>query len=47
MDADISRYSGRPVVFGDTHTGRHLMVVFEVIDESTAYPVTAYEARRR
>ena len=47
MDADISRSSGRPVVFGDTHTGRHLMVVFEVIDESTVYPVTAYEVRRR
>ena len=46
-DADISRTSGRPVVFGDTHTGRHLMVVFEVIDESTAYPVTAYEVRRK
>ena len=46
-DADISRSSGRPVVFGDTHTGRHLMVVFEVIDESTAYPVTAYEVRRK
>ena len=46
-DADISRTSGRPVVFGDTHTGRHLMVVFEVIDESTAYPVTAYEVPKR
>ena len=46
-DADISRSSGRPVVFGDTHTGRHLMVVFEVIDESTAYPVTAYVVRRK
>ena len=31
-DADISRSSGRPVVFGDTSTGRHLMVVY---DEST------------
>ena len=46
-DADISRSSGRPVVFGDTHTGRHLMVVFEMIDESTAYPVTAYVVRRK
>jgi len=26
-DADISRSSGRPVVFGDTASGRHLMVV--------------------
>ncbi len=28
-DTDISRSSGRPVVFGDTSTGRHLMVVYE------------------
>jgi uncharacterized DUF497 family protein len=34
-DADISRTSGRPVVFGDTRTGRHLMVVFEEIDPDT------------
>jgi len=47
MDADTSRSSGRPVVFGDTHAGRHLMVVFEVIDASTVYPVTAYEVPRR
>ncbi len=26
-DADVSRSSDRPVVFGDTSTGRHLMVV--------------------
>jgi len=42
-DADISRSSGRPVVFGNTSSGRHLMVVFEEVDEDTAYPVTAYE----
>lgn len=47
IDADISRSSGRPVVFGDTLTGRHLMVVYEVIDSHTAYPVTAYEVQRR
>src|SRR5437773_12578576 len=34
-DADISRSSGRPVVFGDTRTGRHLMVVYEEIDADT------------
>jgi uncharacterized DUF497 family protein len=42
-DSDISRSSGRPVVFGDTSTGKHLMVVYEQIDEDTVYPVTAYE----
>jgi len=46
-DADISRSTGRPVVFGDTRGGRHLMVVYETIDASTVYPVTAYEAPRR
>jgi uncharacterized DUF497 family protein len=46
-DADISRSSGRPVVFGDTSTGRHLMVVFEFVDDDTVYPVTAYEVPRK
>lgn len=46
-DIDISRSSGRPVVFGDTTSGRHLMVVYKEIDEDTAYPVTAYEVPRR
>jgi uncharacterized DUF497 family protein len=46
-DSDVSRSSGRPVLFGDTSTGRHLMVVFEEIDEDTVYPVTAYEVPER
>ena len=46
-DADISRSSGLPVVFGDTSTGRHLMVVYEEIDPDTVYPVTAYDVPRR
>lgn len=46
-DADVSRSTGRPVVFGDTSSGRHLMVVFESVDASTVYPVTAYEVSRR
>lgn len=46
-DTDISRSSGRPVVFGDTEGGRHLMVVIEVIDDGTVYPITAYEVPRR
>ena len=45
-DADISRSSGRPVIFGDTSTGRHLIVVFEEIDADTVYPVTAYDVPR-
>jgi uncharacterized DUF497 family protein len=46
-DTDISESSGRPVAFGDTSTGRHLMVVFDEIDEDTVYPVTAYDVPRR
>jgi uncharacterized DUF497 family protein len=46
-DADTSRSSGRPVVFGDTTAGRHLMVVYEEADEDTIYPVTAFEVPRR
>ncbi len=46
-DRDISRSSDRPVVFGDTSTGRHLMVVYEEIDADTAYPITAFEVPSR
>jgi uncharacterized DUF497 family protein len=42
-DFDISRSSGRPVAFGITSTGRHLMVVYEIIDADTVYPITAYD----
>jgi len=45
-DADVSRSSGRPVVFGDTSTGRHLMVVYETVEAGTVYPITAYEVPR-
>ncbi len=47
LDEDISRSSGRPVAFGDTSTGRHLMVVYERIHADTVYPVTAYDVPRR
>jgi hypothetical protein len=46
-DVDVSRSSGRPVVFGTTLAGRHLMVVCDAIDADTIYPVTAYEVPRR
>ncbi len=46
-DADISRSTGRPVVFGDTIAGRHLMVVYEEVDAETVYPITAYEVPKR
>lgn len=37
-----SRSSGRPIVFGHTPSGEYVAVVYEEIDESTVYPVTAY-----
>ena len=43
----ISRSSGRPVVFGNTGTGRHIIVVYEEIDSSIAYPITAYDVPRK
>ena len=40
---ESSRSSGRPIVFGETSTGRLITVVYEEIDEDRVYPVTAYE----
>jgi uncharacterized DUF497 family protein len=40
---EISRSSGRPIAFGETRTGRLIVVVYEQIDDDTVYPVTAYE----
>lgn len=36
----------RPVIFGETRRGRYIMVAYDVIDASTAYPVTAYDVPR-
>ena len=43
----VSRTSGLPTAFGWTSTGRHLAVVYELVDDDplTLRPVTAYEAR--
>ena len=40
---DRSHVSGRPCTFGYTEDGRYIIVIFDAIDESTIYPVTAYE----
>ncbi len=45
MDPDetgVSRSSGRPIAFGYTPDGRYICVVYEAIDPSTLYPVTAF-----
>jgi uncharacterized DUF497 family protein len=39
----VSQSSGRPCVFGHTPDGTHIIVVYELLDEDTIYPVTAYE----
>lgn len=46
-DIDISRSSGQPIVFGDTDGGRHLIVVYDQIDDDTIRVVTAYDVPRR
>lgn len=46
-DMDRSWSSGEFVVFGDTGTGRHIMVVYEMIGSDTFYPITAYDVPRR
>jgi uncharacterized DUF497 family protein len=37
-----SRSSSRPMVYGNTPAGESIVVVFDEIDDSTIYPVTAY-----
>jgi uncharacterized DUF497 family protein len=46
-DTSISRTTGRPVAFGETTTGRHLIVVYTVINAETVRPITAYDVPRR
>ena len=43
MGRDRSRSSGLPMVFGFTSDGRYIVVVYQQIDATTVYPVTAYE----
>ena len=40
---ESSRSSQRPIAFGVTSTGRLIAVVYETVDEDTAYPITAFE----
>jgi uncharacterized DUF497 family protein len=43
---DVSDSSGRPIAFGTTVTGRHIVVVFEVLnlaDPLIIRPITAYD----
>ena len=42
----ISRSSGNPIAFGRTSAGRYLACVYEIIDDITVLPVTAYEPEK-
>jgi uncharacterized DUF497 family protein len=41
-DFDVSRSSGRSMLFGHTPSGEYITVIYEELDEDTVYPVTAY-----
>jgi len=38
-----SRSSGLPAAFGYAHDGRYIIAIYEMLDETTVIPVTAYE----
>ncbi len=40
-----SRSSGRPVAYGVTEEGRQIQCVYELIDNQTILPITAYEVQ--
>jgi uncharacterized DUF497 family protein len=39
----VSRSSGRRMVYGYTADGRYIAVVYDMVDDDTIYPVTAFE----
>lgn len=43
VSREKSRSSGRWIAFGRTASGRALAVVYEMIDEITVVPVTAFD----
>ena len=43
VSREKSRSSGRWIAFGRTASGRGLAVVYEMIDEITVIPVTAFD----
>jgi uncharacterized DUF497 family protein len=43
VSEEVSRSSGRPIAFGFTSAGKSIAVIYDVIDEETVYPVTAFE----
>jgi len=45
VGGDVSHSSGKPIRFGLAIDGRKMVVVFEMIDSVTVYPITAYEVK--
>jgi hypothetical protein len=43
LEKKVSHSSGRPVATGYTPDGRLIVAVFEMFDDVTVYPITAYE----
>ncbi len=43
---DVSRATKRPCCFGETPDGEYLYCVYELLDDITVIPVTAYTVRR-
>jgi hypothetical protein len=41
--SDLSRSSGRPIVIGETASGRRICCVYEIFDEIYCYPITAFD----
>ena len=39
-----SKSSGLPAAFGYTSDGRYVIAIYQMIDETTVLPVTAYKA---
>ena len=42
-EVDQSHSSGRPIAFGEASTGKYLACVYELLDNETVLPVTAYD----
>ncbi|MBU4272316.1 MAG: hypothetical protein KKE86_06520 [Planctomycetes bacterium] len=42
-EADQSQSSDRTIAFGETSTGRFIACVYELLDDTTVLPVTAFE----
>lgn len=40
---DVSATSGRQCAFGYVSNGRYIIAIYEMLDDATVLPVTAYE----